>query len=68
MPSKKKQGFASLSPEKLKEVSIKAGKSKSSKKGFGSLSPERRREISQEAARVRWNKVKEEAVEDSEEE
>lgn len=58
-PQKRKQGFASLTPERLKEVSAKGGRKTGVPKGFGAVSPEQRKENSSKAAKVRWSKVKE---------
>lgn len=58
MQPKKKRGFASLSPERLREVSAIGGK-KSRNGGFAKLSPEQRKANASEAAKVRWKKVKE---------
>jgi uncharacterized protein len=44
--TKGKQGFASMSPEKRREIAIIGGKSVPAEKlGFAALSPERRREL-----------------------
>ena len=57
MSSKKKQGFASLTPEKHREVSSKGG-SASVPKGFATFDPITRSKKSSEAAKARWAKVK----------
>lgn len=48
-PTKRKQGFAALSPEQRRAVSRKGGVAKV-RKGLGTLSPERRREIARMGA------------------
>lgn len=54
---KKKQGFASLTPEKHKEISSKGGKHRGPK-GASVLSPEQRKINASIAAKARWAKVK----------
>lgn len=56
---KRKQGFASLSPERLKEVSARGGSRRVPTKGFGSLPPEKRKEMSSKASKEYWRRVKE---------
>lgn len=58
--STKKQGFASLSAKRRKEIATKAGSVKHPNKGFGSRSKEELSKLSSEAAKARWAKVKEE--------
>lgn len=55
--NQKKQGFASLSIEKLREVSAQGGR-REVRKGFATLSPEERKEVSKKAAEIRWARVK----------
>lgn len=58
MPSKKKQGFASLSPEKHLEVSSKGGRSVGKPKGYATLTPEARAANASNASNARWAKRK----------
>lgn len=53
----KKQGFASLSEAKLKEVSSKGG-SREVPKGFSTLPPDAREDNARRAAQIRWARVK----------
>lgn len=48
---KRKQGFATMDPERHRELSAKGGsQSGKTPKGFAAMTPERRKEISQRAA------------------
>lgn len=60
--STKKQGFASMTPEKHLELSSKGGKAKVPK-GFAKLSPEDRTVNAVTAINTRWNKVRKERYE-----
>lgn len=62
MSTEKKQGFASFSEEKLREVSSKAGRAKHPNKGFGSLNKKTRRKNASEASKIRWARVKAERM------
>jgi len=56
---KKKQGFATFTPDKLKAVSSKGGQKRIKTKGFGHLSPEERSANASKASLERWRRVKE---------
>lgn len=60
---KKKQGFASLSPEQHRAISAKGGSAKGKPKGYATMSPEQRSEASKIASRARWDRVKAERLE-----
>ena len=53
--SRKRQGFASLSPEQRKHVSSKGGRAKVPK-GLAVLSKQERKERASKAAKARWEK------------
>lgn len=55
----KKQGFASLKKDRLKEVSSKGGRRKV-RKGFATLTLEERQKMAQKASKARWEKIKQE--------
>lgn len=56
----KKQGFASLEPEKHREVSARGGQKTGVSKGFASLTPEERSQNASRASQERWRRVREE--------
>jgi hypothetical protein len=55
---KKRQGFASLPPEKHLEVSSKGGRSVGKPKGYATLTPEERVANASKASKARWAKQK----------
>lgn len=54
----KKKGFASLSKERLKEISRKGGLEKSPTKGFGSMDPERHKQVSAKGGKFKLSNIK----------
>lgn len=62
MSAKKKQGFAALTPDQLREVSSRGGQYKGPK-GFASLTDEQKRANSSRAATIRWARVRQERAE-----
>lgn len=53
----KRRGFATLTPDKHKEISSRGGQKRGIIKGTATLSPEERKERASSAAKIRWSKV-----------